>query len=344
MYSTHFVEIFGTQIPYTEFLAFFFMMCAFIKSAQFGAHIWLPDSMEAPVPASALIHSATLVSAGIFLLLRLNSLFELAVTIKSVIAVVGAITAFYGGFVSMFQSDLKRILAYSTISHCGFLMVTFVTGVYEVTVLYLYVHGFFKAATFLCAGNIIRFARNAQDFRKMGGFYKYLPFECFACFVCLVNLSGLPFTIGFYIKHFLLFSLASNYLGYIVVLTFSLMGALTGIFYSYRFFFHVFFDFKKASRVIYYQAQRSALNSKYYSNTSLASNISILGLFVISYLVSIVLFQNLIYSQASNSEFFNNTSSILLESVYLNNYNILYNYSFFGWLVTSLIIAVIFSS
>jgi NADH:ubiquinone oxidoreductase subunit 5 (subunit L)/multisubunit Na+/H+ antiporter MnhA subunit len=124
--------------------------------------------MEAPVPASALIHSATLVSAGIFLLLRFNALFELSIYSYYIIPLVGSFTAFFGGLGSIYQSDAKKILAYSTISHCGFLMVSYSIFIPEYTILYLYVHGFFKAAIFLCLGNIIRFFRNIQDLRKMG--------------------------------------------------------------------------------------------------------------------------------------------------------------------------------
>jgi NADH-quinone oxidoreductase subunit L len=124
--------------------------------------------MDAPVPASALIHSATLVSAGVFILLRLTVLFELSIYATYIIPLIGSFTAFVGGLGAVYQSDIKRILAYSTISHCGFLMVCFSLHVPEYTILYLYIHGFFKAAVFLCAGNIIRFSRNYQDFRKMG--------------------------------------------------------------------------------------------------------------------------------------------------------------------------------
>jgi NADH:ubiquinone oxidoreductase subunit 5 (subunit L)/multisubunit Na+/H+ antiporter MnhA subunit len=124
--------------------------------------------MEAPIPASALIHSATLVSAGIFLLLRFSSLFEISFYGYYIIPLVGSFTAFFGGLGSIYQSDSKKILAYSTISHCGFLMVCYSTFIAEYVILYLYVHGLFKAAIFLCLGNIIRFFRNIQDIRKMG--------------------------------------------------------------------------------------------------------------------------------------------------------------------------------
>ena len=242
--------------------------------------------MEAPVPASALIHSATLVSAGIFLLLRFNNLFELSSISYYIIATVGSITAFYGGLVSMYQSDVKRILAYSTISHCGFLMVVYTTGVIEYVLLYLYIHGFFKAAVFLCVGNVIRYTRNVQDYKRMGMLYKYLPFDCFASFICLVNLSGLPLSFGFYIKHLLFVGLVNNFYFYLLVLTFSILGALTGLFYSYRLFFNVFFDFKKSKKTLYYQSSRLILNSKHYITSATASLFSIIILIILSYLIS----------------------------------------------------------
>jgi len=207
--------------------------------------------MEAPVPASALIHSATLVSAGIFLLLRFTQMFEFSIYAYYIIPLIGSFTAFFGGLSSAYQSDIKRILAYSTISHCGFLMVCYSTYIVEYTILYLYIHGFFKAAVFLCVGNVIRFSRNCQDFRRMGGFYKYLPFECIASFICLINLSGLPFTIGFYIKHLLLIGIyLENYFLYFIFLNI-LGGAVYGLIYSYRLFYFVFFDFKKSKKIIY---------------------------------------------------------------------------------------------
>ena len=142
--------------------------------------------MEAPVPASSLIHSATLVSAGVFVILRLYPIFESSYYSFFLLPIVGSLTAAYGGIVGAYQSDIKRILAYSTISHCGFLIFLTSFNINEFVILYLYVHGFFKASVFMCVGNVLRMSKNYQDFRKMGLFYKYLPFECFASFVCLV--------------------------------------------------------------------------------------------------------------------------------------------------------------
>lgn len=126
--------------------------------------------MEAPVPASALIHSATLVSAGVFLILRFYPICQHSSFFIYFTPFIGVLTAAYGGFVAYFQTDLKRILAYSTISHCGFLMILAGTGLVDQTILYLYVHGFFKALSFLCVGNLLRFSQNYQDLRRMGQF------------------------------------------------------------------------------------------------------------------------------------------------------------------------------
>jgi NADH-quinone oxidoreductase subunit L len=246
--------------------------------------------MEAPVPASALIHSATLVSAGVFLLLRFSSLFEISTYAFYIIPFIGSFTAFFGGVCSLYQSDIKRILAYSTISHCGFLMVSYSLFIPEYTVLYLYIHGFFKAAVFLCAGNIIRFSRNYQDFKRMGLFFKYIPFEFFASFVCLINLCGLPFTMGFYIKHLLVIGLSTNNILYYFVFVNVIGGAISGLFYSYKFFFYSFLDVKKAKKIIYDSSSQPLLSSFFYSNTSLASNITITSLILVSYYISLKLF------------------------------------------------------
>jgi len=331
------------NINLIDLIALFFLTCAFIKSSQIGAHIWLPDSMEAPVPASALIHSATLVSAGIFILLRFSIIFELSNIAFSIIGLIGSITAFYGGLTSMYQSDTKKILAYSTISHCGFLMVIYTTGVLEYVLLYLYVHGFFKAAVFMSVGNINRYSRNNQDFKKMGNYYKYLPFDCLVCFIGLVNLSGLPFTLGFYIKHLLFIGLNSSMYIYYFILINCLFGAFTGLFYSYRLFFNVFFDFKKSKKKLYIQSASKILNSKFYSNTTILGNLAIVGLLVTSYILSIYF----LYLYSNKDLNFSNLNSYIVFSSYIDNFisskNFLYNVSFLNWAVVILIIVIIFT-
>jgi NADH-quinone oxidoreductase subunit L len=345
IYQNYVLHIGNSEISYLEIVSFFILTAAFIKSAQFGTHIWLPDSMEAPAPASALIHSATLVSAGVFLVLRFTPLFELTRYSYYMLAIIGSFTAFFGGCCAMYQSDIKRILAYSTISHCGFLMVTCITRIPELTVFYLYVHGFFKAAVFLCVGNIIRFSNNYQDFKKMGGFWKYMPFECICSLICLMNLSGMPFTLGFYIKHILVTFLNREFAVFYVMLGFVIAGALTGLIYSFRLYYYVFFDFKKGKKYLYVHSNRKTFKSLFYSNTSLASNIAISGLIVVGYLISIYLYI-IIFSKFSISEAFDNVTS-KGSSFYNLHWPLVHFLTFVGglnWFILQIIIILIFST
>ena len=341
LYSNYYINLFFIEINVLEFISFFFIVCAFIKSAQLGFHIWLPDSMEAPVPASALIHSATLVSAGIFLLLRFNPLFEYSPQILYFVGLIGSITSFYGGVSSMYQSDIKKILAYSTISHCGFLMVLVSFGVYEYVILYLYVHGFFKAVTFLSVGNIIRFTRNIQDFKRMGQFYKYLPFECLAIIISLINLGGLPLSLGFYIKHLLFISLDHNNIYCYIIFINCILGAITGLFYSFKLIYYIFFDIKKSKKTIYLQSQKLNLNSIYYSNSSISGKFSIFFLTLYSYIMSFYL----LYNYLSISYIFSDLNTLDFKSLYLNffslNIGYLINLSYLNWIIIFFFFSII---
>lgn len=277
------VNTLNSTFSVTQCLGYCFMFAAFIKSAQFGFHIWLPDSMEAPVPASALIHSATLVSAGIFLILRFYPIIELTPMVKNYILFFGSFTAFFGGVCSVFQTDVKRLLAYSTISHCGVLMfLTFFKNP-DLVIIYLYVHGFFKAIIFMCTGHIIRFANNYQDMRRMGGFYKYLPFEAMLSFIALWNLGGIAFSWGFYMKHFLLIDSTPNSIFNLICFVFILIGSLAGLVYSYKLYYYVFFDFKKGRKNVYIKIPNNQNKNSFYTNASLASNIAISLLTVSAY-------------------------------------------------------------
>lgn len=341
-YKNVYFNFLNFEVSILDFACLFLVFSAFIKSAQLGGHVWLPDSMEAPVPASALIHSATLVSAGLFLFLRFSSLFESSVFVFYVIPIFGSLTAFYGGVGAMFQSDGKKILAYSTISHCGFLMVSFTSFQPEFTLFYLYVHGFFKAGIFLCVGNIIRFSKNYQDFRRAGLLYKYLPFECFLIGSGLLNLGGLPLSLGFFMKHFFLVSLNSYYFTFLFTFVFSVLGAITGVFYSFRLYYYVFFDFKKASKYVYLTAAAENLNSVNYSNTTLASNFAISGIFILAYTLCFYLYC-----------FINNSSYLPMDVVIstniqytkniLGDFSFLWNLSFFNLLVIICFIGVCWS-
>lgn len=324
-----------------ELISFFFLTAAFIKSAQIGFHIWLPDSMEAPVPASALIHSATLVSAGIFLILRLYPFFELSNYFFFIISLVGSATAFLGGISASMQTDLKKILAYSTISHCGFLI--FLTSFNNTgyVLLYLFIHGFFKAGAFLSVGNIIRFSKGYQDIRRMGQYWKYLTGDLFFLTFAMLNLSGLPFFFGFYIKHFLF--LNNDYLFFKSLCSiFLFLGALSGVFYSFKIIYYVFFDTKKARKSIYLNDNTKHANSFYYTNSTLAAHIAIFFLFIFGYLFSGLFF----YYYFSKNFFDADFNSFILKVsdlfYFSENTSTFFNFKFLNWVILMLLLFLIF--
>ena len=220
--------------------------CASIKSVQIVGHLWLPDSMEAPVPASSLIHSATLVSAGIYLLCRFNVLLVTCGCVPILITI-GSITAAYGGVVAAAQTDMKKLLAYSTMSHCGFLWILASCGNLWITITYLYLHGLFKAATFYCAGSFIR-NYNTQDTRWMGSGAKFLRLDSFLLIFCGANLAGLPFSIGvlyklYFFKLILLWSISWWQIGLMFI------GLASSLVYYYRLTNYAIFDFYKGSKL-----------------------------------------------------------------------------------------------
>ena len=258
--------------------------CTLFKSAQLIGHLWLPDSMEAPIPASALIHSATLVSAGVYLLLRFTPLIILT-NFQSVILFVGSVTAAYGGLVSSSQTDMKKLLAYSTISHCGFLFVTIGTEIYLTSIIYLFLHGLFKAATFFCAGSFIRVA-GSQDTRNMGSLNRILPVDTAFLIICCFNLAGLPFSFGYLYKGCLLASvLTSN--SSIIVIGFCMVGLLSSIVYSYRLVYYSAFDVSKEFfPSIIYELQQKQINVvKYWSLTSIVQIVAVSIIFFFSIFV-----------------------------------------------------------
>lgn len=224
-------------------------ICASIKSVQLVGHLWLPDSMEAPVPASALIHSATLVSAGIYLICKFNTVFIVTGWSTS-LALLGSITACYGGIVAAAQTDMKKLLAYSTMSHCGFLWVLASSGNFFITILYLFLHGLFKAATFYCAGSFIK-VFGTQDTRWMGSSHSILRLDTLLLLFCGANLAGLPFTIGYVYKFFFFKLLISGVFNYIIVGNL-LVGMLASLVYFFRLIFYVTFDFYKGVKATPY--------------------------------------------------------------------------------------------
>ena len=320
-----------SKIRALELICFFLLIAASIKSAQFISHLWLPDSMEAPVPASALIHSATLVSAGVFLVLRLYPLFEQSWIFCNITPLIGAITAAYGGLVAAYQTDVKRLLAYSTISHCGFLMLLTTLGSIEHTLVYLYIHGFFKAMAFLCVGNVIRFSKNYQDLRRMGNFWKFLPIELVCLVIALLNLSGAPFFWGFVCKHLVLVA-ASKSSTYLLVWGFTLVGALMGPFYSYKLITHIFFDTIKSRKSVLLSNSRKSLSSYFNSNTPIAGWLSICFLGLVAYILIFLLVTWLVWTDNTFSDslsLININQADQVSGIFLGS---LLNISFFNWL------------
>lgn len=257
-----------------ELAAICLFICTLFKSAQLIGHLWLPDSMEAPVPASALIHSATLVSAGVYLLMRFTPLISLN-DLQNVALVVGSVTAAYGGVVSAAQTDMKKLLAYSTISHCGFLFVTIGTEIYTTSVVYLFLHGLFKALTFFCAGSFIRVA-GSQDTRNMGGLSRVLPVDTVFLLICAFNLGGMPFSLGYLYKSLLMSSMLTTNTT-IFVLGFCTIGLLSSLIYVYRLVYYSAFDVSKEffSSLIYEMQQKHVNVVKYWSLTTITQIIAV---------------------------------------------------------------------
>jgi NADH-quinone oxidoreductase subunit L len=220
-------------------------ICLFIgamgKSAQFPLHVWLPDSMEGPTPISALIHAATMVTAGIFMVARMSPLFELSDTALSFILVIGAITALFMGFLGIIQNDIKRVVAYSTLSQLGYMTVALGASAYSVAVFHLMTHAFFKALLFLAAGSVIIGMHHDQDIRNMGGLRKYMPITWITSLLGSLALIGTPLFAGFYSKDSIIEAVhASNLPGSGFAYFAVIAGVFVTAFYSFRMYFLVF--------------------------------------------------------------------------------------------------------
>ncbi len=220
-------------------------ICLFIgamgKSAQFPLHVWLPDSMEGPTPISALIHAATMVTAGIFMVARMSPLFELSDTALNFVLVIGAITALFMGFLGIIQNDIKRVVAYSTLSQLGYMTVALGVSAYSVSVFHLMTHAFFKALLFLAAGSVIMGMHHDQDIRNMGGLRKYMPLTWITALLGSLALIGTPLFAGFYSKDSIIEAVhASQLPGAGFALFAVTAGVFVTAFYSFRMYFLVF--------------------------------------------------------------------------------------------------------
>jgi len=211
------------------------------KSAQVPLHVWLPDSMEGPTPISALIHAATMVTAGIFMVARMSPLFELSDTALSFVIIIGAITALFMGFLGVIQNDIKRVVAYSTLSQLGYMTVALGASAYSVAIFHLMTHAFFKALLFLGAGSVIIGMHHDQDIRNMGGLRKYMPITWITSLIGSLALIGTPFFAGFYSKDSIIEAVAVSHIYGSGFAYFSVMaGVFVTAFYSFRMYFLVF--------------------------------------------------------------------------------------------------------
>ncbi len=239
----------GAEIHVTNTLAWsaitFTCLCLFVgamaKSAQVPLHVWLPDSMEGPTPISALIHAATMVTAGIFMVARMSPLFELSETALTFVLVIGATTALFMGLVGIVNNDIKRVVAYSTLSQLGYMTVALGVSAYSAAIFHLMTHAFFKALLFLAAGSVIMAMHHEQDMRKMGGLRKYMPITYWTCLAGSLALIGFPGTSGFFSKDSLIDAVAASHragAGYAYFCV--LAGVFITALYTFRMFFMTF--------------------------------------------------------------------------------------------------------
>jgi NADH-quinone oxidoreductase subunit L len=236
------IDFFGWQVDALTLACLLLFMGAMGKSAQFLLHTWLPDAMEGPTPVSALIHAATMVTAGVFMVARLSPLFELAPTAQAFVMFIGATTAFFAATIGLVQNDIKRIVAYSTCSQLGYMFVAMGAGAYSVGMFHLFTHAFFKALLFLGSGSVIYAMHHEQDIRKMGGLWRKIPYTFAVMCIGTLALTGFPMFAGYFSKDAIIESAYAShnpFATYAYILTVG-AAALTS-FYAWRLIFKTFF-------------------------------------------------------------------------------------------------------
>tara|TARA_R110002110_G_scaffold34834_4_gene118132 strand:- start:2719 stop:4653 length:1935 start_codon:yes stop_codon:yes gene_type:complete len=239
----------GYDVSVVTTASLLLFMGAMGKSAQFLLHTWLPDAMEGPTPVSALIHAATMVTAGVFLVARMSPVFEFSPYALTVVTVIGATTAFFAASVGLVQNDIKRVIAYSTCSQLGYMFVALGVGAYEVAMFHLFTHAFFKALLFLGSGSVIHAMGDEQDMRKMGGLYKMIPVTWIMMVIGVLALTGFPFTAGYYSKDAIIeaaYAAVQNP-AYMYAFAATVIAALFTSFYSWRMIFMTFHGPSRAS-------------------------------------------------------------------------------------------------
>ena len=235
------ISMLGIEASLINFICFFLFIGAMGKSAQIFLHTWLPDAMEGPTPVSALIHAATMVTAGVFLVVRCSPIFEYSPFVLNIIVLVGATTAFFAGSIGLVQNDIKRVIAYSTCSQLGYMFFAAGLGAYHIAIFHLFTHAFFKALLFLGAGSVIHAFNDEQDMRHMGGVWKKIPYTYSLMIIGTLALTGFPFLSGFFSKDAIIetaYSSTSFFAGYAV--TIGVLTAFMTSLYSWRLIFMTF--------------------------------------------------------------------------------------------------------
>ncbi|MHB8885059.1 MAG: NADH-quinone oxidoreductase subunit L [Methylovirgula sp.] len=236
------IHVFGADMDAMTITCLLLFMGAMGKSAQILLHTWLPDAMEGPTPVSALIHAATMVTAGVFMVARLSPLFEQSPAALTFVTIIGATTAFFAATVGLVQNDIKRVIAYSTCSQLGYMFVGLGVGGYSLGIFHLFTHAFFKALLFLCAGSVIHAMHHEQDMRKMGGLAKKIPLTFWMMIAGTLALTGFPLTAGYFSKDAIIdASFASQRAGHVYAYFLTTIAAGLTSFYSWRLIFMTFF-------------------------------------------------------------------------------------------------------
>lgn len=319
------LNIFGYSLNTLSAVCFLLFIGAMAKSAQIPLHFWLPDSMEGPTPISALIHAATMVTAGIYMVARLSPLYELTDDVLLFILYVGSLTAFLLGLVALVQNDIKRIIAYSTISQLGYMTAALGASLYSLAMFHLITHAFFKALLFLCAGSIIIKCHHEQDIRKIGGLRKYMPITYLAFLYASLSLIGFPLTSGFYSKETIIDAI--GYYGHTVPYILLLLSIFTTTLYTSKIFFKVFFGDSTISDKFKSSDEENDKEIIYPLFILTAPSVFI-GLFIYDPLMNGSLFQSSLASSSLVSSFYNdyaiNSLEFFLHSFLTINFLILF--------------------
>ena len=259
-FSEHQIQFLSFSFPTLDFLCFLLFIGAMGKSAQLGLHTWLPDAMEGPTPVSALIHAATMVTAGVFLVARMSPLYEFATFTNLFITFIGAATAIFAASIALTQNDIKRVIAYSTCSQLGYMFFAAGVGAYNASIFHLTTHAFFKALLFLSAGSVIHAMHHEQDMRKMGGLFKKIPFTATMMWIGSLAIIGFPYLSGYYSKESILENAfyTSNGIAYFAYLV-GILTALLTAFYSWRLLFLTFHGENRSNNKTYDHAHESPL-------------------------------------------------------------------------------------